>query len=161
MRSAIKPAHAQQLAESVGWKSTFVQVAVIKPDPANTDALVYRLRTSLSPGLVRVHGGMVEIAHPESDQLIGTITDRDIVVRALATGAASSASVVEFITRDAQTVLDTDDLKVVLDLMGARQIRRAPVVDKHGRVVGVVSLAFWALMVVDMNQSLRSRCGTS
>lgn len=47
---------------------------------------------------------------------------------------------VEFITRDAQTVLDTDDLKVVLDLMGAKQIRRAPVVDKHGRVVGVVSL---------------------
>ena len=47
---------------------------------------------------------------------------------------------VEFITRDPQTVLDTDDLKVVLDLMGAKQIRRAPVVDKHGRVVGVVSL---------------------
>ena len=28
-------------------------------------------------------------------------------------------------------------------------------------IIGVVSLAFWALMVVDMNQSLRSRCGTS
>jgi len=82
--------------------------------------------------------GFVPVA--DGDQLIGTITDRDIVVRALATGAASSASVVEFITRDPQTVLDTDDLKVVLDLMGAKQIRRAPVVDKHGRVVGVVSL---------------------
>ena len=82
--------------------------------------------------------GFVPVA--DGDQLIGTITDRDIVVRALATGAASSASVVEFITRDPQTVLDTDDLKVVLDLMGSKQIRRAPVVDKHGRVVGVVSL---------------------
>lgn len=82
--------------------------------------------------------GFVPVA--DGDQLIGTITDRDIVVRALATGAASSASVVEFITRDPQTVMDTDDLKVVLDLMGAKQIRRAPVVDKHGRVVGVVSL---------------------
>ena len=85
-------------------------------------------------------GGFGFVPVADGDQLIGTITDRDIVVRALATGAATSAAVVEFITRDPQTVLDTDDLKVVLDLMGARQIRRAPVVDKHGRVVGVVSL---------------------
>ena len=85
-------------------------------------------------------GGFGFVPVADGDQLIGTITDRDIVVRAIATGAASSAAVVEFITRDPQTVLDTDDLKVVLDLMGARQIRRAPVVDKHGRVVGVVSL---------------------
>ena len=73
MRPAIKPAHAQQLAESVGWRSTLVQVAVVKPCPAETDALVYRLRASLSPALIRVHGGLVEIAHPESDQLINTI----------------------------------------------------------------------------------------
>ena len=85
-------------------------------------------------------GGFGFVPVADGDQLIGTITDRDIVVRALAGGAAPSAAVVEFITRDAQTVLDTDDLKVVLDLMGAKQIRRAPVVDKHGRVVGVVSL---------------------
>ncbi|WP_312599233.1 CBS domain-containing protein [Brevundimonas sp.] len=85
-------------------------------------------------------GGFGFVPVADGDQLIGTITDRDIVVRALATGAAPSATVVEFITRDAQTVLDTDDLKVVLDLMGSKQIRRAPVVDKHGRVVGVVSL---------------------
>lgn len=82
--------------------------------------------------------GFVPVA--DGDQLIGTITDRDIVVRAVASGAAPTATVGEFLTRDAQTVLDTDDLKVVLDLMGSRQIRRAPVVDKHGRVVGVVSL---------------------
>ena len=85
-------------------------------------------------------GGFGFVPVADGDQLIGTITDRDIVVRALAAGAAPGAAVVEFITRDPQTVLDTDDLKVVLDLMGAKQIRRAPVVDKHGRVVGVVSL---------------------
>ena len=88
----------------------------------------------------RARGGFGFVPVADGDQLIGSITDRDIVVRALATGAAPSATVVEFITRDAQTVLDTDDLKVVLDLMGSKQIRRAPVVDKHGRVVGVVSL---------------------
>lgn len=82
--------------------------------------------------------GFVPVA--DGDRLIGTITDRDIAVRAVAAGAAPTAAVVEYITRDPHTVLDTDDLKSVLDLMAARQIRRAPVVDKHGRVVGVVSL---------------------
>jgi CBS domain-containing protein len=76
----------------------------------------------------------------DGDQMIGAITDRDIVVRALAGGAAPTSPVVEYITRDPQTVLDTDDLKSVLDLMASRQIRRAPVVDKHGRIVGVISL---------------------
>jgi len=82
--------------------------------------------------------GFVPVA--DGDQLIGTITDRDIAVRAVAAGGGPTPAGRGDITRDPHTVLDTDDLKVVLDLMGARQIRRAPVVDKHGRVVGVVSL---------------------
>lgn len=82
--------------------------------------------------------GFVPVA--DGDTLIGTLTDRDITVRAVAGGAAPTAPVVEFITRDAWTVKADDDLKTVLDLMGARQIRRAPVVDKDGRLVGVVSL---------------------
>lgn len=92
----------------------------------------------VSARMARGDFGFVPVA--DGDQLIGTITDRDITVRAVAAGAAPTATVLEYITRDPHTVLDTDDLKVVLDLMGARQIRRAPVVDKHGRVVGVVSL---------------------
>ncbi|MDQ1155329.1 CBS domain-containing protein [Brevundimonas sp. SORGH_AS_0993] len=89
--------------------------------------------------------GFVPVA--DGDRLIGTITDRDIAVRAVAAGAAPTATVIEYITRDPHTVLDTDDLKVVLDLMGARQIRRAPVVDRHGRVVGVVSLGDLSIRV--------------
>ncbi len=82
--------------------------------------------------------GFVPVA--DGDRLIGTITDRDIVVRAVAGGASPEAPVIEYISRDAQTVRDDADLKTVLDLMSSRQIRRAPVVDKHERVVGVVSL---------------------
>lgn len=76
----------------------------------------------------------------EGERLIGTITDRDLTIRALAGGADPSASVVEFISRDAWTVRDDEDLKSVLDLMSSRQIRRAPVIDKNDRLVGVVSL---------------------
>ena len=76
----------------------------------------------------------------DGDTLIGTITDRDIVVRAIAGGVPTSAPVVEFITRDPHTARADDDLKTVLDSMGSRQIRRLPVLDKNGRLVGVVSL---------------------
>lgn len=82
--------------------------------------------------------GFIPVA--DGDRLIGAITDRDIVVRAVAGGASPDAPVIEYISRDAQTVRDDADLKAVLDLMSSRQIRRAPVVDKHERVVGVVSL---------------------
>ena len=76
----------------------------------------------------------------DGDQLIGTVTDRDITVRAVAGGAASTSPVVEYITRDPHTVREDEDLKAVLDMMGTRQIRRLPVLDKHDKLVGVVSL---------------------
>ena len=85
-------------------------------------------------------GGFGFMPVADGDTLIGTITDRDIVVRAVAGGVSTTAPVVEFITRDPHTARDDDDLKSVLDAMGGRQIRRLPVVDKNNRLVGVVSL---------------------
>ena len=76
----------------------------------------------------------------DGDRLIGTITDRDITIRATAGGAAPSSPVVEYITREPHTARADDDLKTVLDSMGSRQIRRLPVLDKDDRLVGVVSL---------------------
>lgn len=76
----------------------------------------------------------------DADRLLGTITDRDLTVRALAVGASSEARVSEFLTRDPITARQDDDLKTALDLMSRARIRRLPVVDKDNRLVGVVSL---------------------
>ena len=76
----------------------------------------------------------------DGDRLIGTITDRDIAVRAVAGGAACTSPVVEYLSRDPQTARADDDLKTVLDSMGSKQIRRLPVLDRDDRLVGVVSL---------------------
>jgi len=76
----------------------------------------------------------------DGDRLIGTITDRDITIRAVAGGAACTSPVVEYISRDARTAYADDDLRTVLDAMGDKQIRRLPVLDKDERLVGVVSL---------------------
>ena len=87
----------------------------------------------------------------DGDTLIGTITDRDIAVRAVAGGAACTSPVVEYISRDPHTARADDDLKTVLDAMGTKQIRRLPVLDKDDRLVGVVSLG-------DLSTRVKEKC---
>jgi len=76
----------------------------------------------------------------DGDRLIGAVTDRDLAIRAVAGGASPTSPVVEYITRDPHTVRDSDDLKSVLDSMGSLKVRRLPVLDRHDKLVGVVSL---------------------
>jgi CBS domain-containing protein len=85
-------------------------------------------------------GGFGFMPVADGDRLIGTITDRDITIRAVAGGAVCTSPVVEYISREPQTAYADDDLKTVLDAMGSKQIRRLPVLDKDQRLVGVVSL---------------------
>ncbi|WP_291837687.1 CBS domain-containing protein [Brevundimonas sp.] len=110
-------------------------------DLMSKDVQVARPGDSLQEVARRMHDGdfgFMPVA--DGDTLIGTITDRDLVVRALAGGVSATAPVVEFITRDPYTARVDDDLKTVLDAMSSRQIRRLPVLDKDNRLVGVVSL---------------------
>ena len=76
----------------------------------------------------------------EGDRLIGTVTDRDLVVRALAGGANGATPVAEVMTRDVEWRHDDEDLKDVLDCMSGKRIRRLPILDRDNRLVGVVSL---------------------
>lgn len=110
-------------------------------DVMSKDVQVARPGDSLQEVAARMAAGdfgFMPVA--DGDTLIGTITDRDIAVRAVAGGAACSAPVVEYISRDPHTARADDDLKTVLDAMGTKQIRRLPVLDKDQRLVGVVSL---------------------
>ncbi len=110
-------------------------------DVMSKDVQVARPGDSLQEVAARMAAGdfgFMPVA--DGDTLIGTITDRDIAVRAVAGGAACTSPVVEYISRDPHSALDDDDLKSVLDAMGTKQIRRLPVLDKDNRLVGVVSL---------------------
>ncbi|PZO01574.1 MAG: CBS domain-containing protein [Alphaproteobacteria bacterium] len=82
--------------------------------------------------------GFIPVA--EGDRLVGTLTDRDITVRAVAKGGGGASLVSEAMTAPVTTVLDSADLKVALEAMSTGRIRRLPVLDKHDRLVGVVSL---------------------
>lgn len=76
----------------------------------------------------------------EGETLIGTITDRDLTVRALANAAQPDTQISEYLSRNPLSVRDDDDLKMALDMMSRARIRRLPVTDKNNRLVGVVSL---------------------
>ncbi|MFT4044555.1 MAG: PucR family transcriptional regulator [Gordonia sp. (in: high G+C Gram-positive bacteria)] len=74
MRSGLTHARAQQLADSVGWGTALIQVAVIRPAPTELDALIFRLRVSLPAALIRVRRNDIEVAHPETDGLLDTLS---------------------------------------------------------------------------------------
>jgi CBS domain-containing protein len=78
----------------------------------------------------------------EGDRLVGIVTDRDIVVRAIAQGKdPRGMPVSEVSTRELVTVGPDDDLSAALELMARHQVRRLAVTGKDERLVGVVSQA--------------------
>ena len=81
----------------------------------------------------------------DDGRLVGVLTDRDIVVRAVAEGLDPAvARVGEVASRDPVTVAPEQDLDEAMELMARHRVRRLPVV-ADGRLVGVVSQADVAL----------------
>ncbi len=69
----------------------------------------------------------------------GLVTDRDLAVRGLATGAAATTPVSVVMTAPVFTVPADDDVDVAYHIMRREGVRRLPVLDS-GRVVGLVAL---------------------
>jgi CBS domain-containing protein len=77
-----------------------------------------------------------------STRLVGVITDRDIAVRCVAEGHDSSKCPVrEAMSGDVQTARADDEVDSVMRLMGKEQVRRIPIVDERGTLVGIVAQA--------------------
>lgn len=76
-----------------------------------------------------------------SGRLEGILTDRDIVVRGVAHDRAHELRIEDVMTDDVSAVTEDEPLTSVLDLMGRKQIRRVPVVDRDDRLLGIISMA--------------------
>ena len=77
----------------------------------------------------------------EGDRLVGTLTDRDIVVRVVAEGKdPQTVTAREVASTDLITIDPQQDLDEALRLMASNQVRRLPVVEE-GRLVGVLAQA--------------------
>ena len=84
--------------------------------------------------------GALPVVEPDG-RLVGMITDRDLCMAAFLSAAPlASIEVHEAMARDVFACAPIDPVTAAERLMGQRQIRRLPVVDPLGRVLGVVSL---------------------
>src|SRR5882724_435913 len=85
---------------------------------------------------------VVEDERTLGKKVVGIITDRDICMAAWSRGRApGSISVREAMTRDVFCARPDDSIHGAEALMRANQIRRLPVVDAQGRLIGILSLA--------------------
>lgn len=75
-------------------------------------------------------------------RLAGVITDRDIVVRCVASGdRADQAKVSQCMTAPARTCSEHASLEDVANVMKNERIRRVPIIDGKGEICGIVALA--------------------
>lgn len=77
----------------------------------------------------------------EDGRLVGMITDRDLAIRVLAEGAAAETPVGEIASRDVVTIDPQQSLEEAARLMAEHQVRRLPVVEEDGKLVGIVAQA--------------------
>ena len=85
------------------------------------------------------HVGFLVVS--EDGPPLGVITDRDIVLEAVATGVDPRAvTVLDAMTRDPVTLAAETPLEEALDSLRIAGVRRAPIVDDGGRLVGVLSV---------------------
>lgn len=105
-------------------------VCIARPDHTIEDAA--RMMLAIDAGLLPVG---------DDDRLLGTITDRDIAVRAVGEGKGPKTEVGEVMTRDVKYCFEDEDTARVAKNMGEQQIRRLPVLNRDKRLVGILSLA--------------------
>jgi CBS domain-containing protein len=104
------------------------------------------------------------VVHREGDDLrrpVGVLTDRDIVLEVTARGIdPGSVAVADVMTREPLIARDTDELRDLFQAMRLAGVRRVPVVDLHGALVGIIAMDdvvdFIAGLLGDMAGSIKS-----
>ncbi|HEY3543214.1 MAG TPA: CBS domain-containing protein [Gaiellaceae bacterium] len=87
-----------------------------------------------------VDAGIIPVV--EGEKLVGAVTDRDIAIRVVAEGKSpESTTVGEIASRELVTIDPQQDLDEALRLMARHQVRRLPVVEEDGKLVGIVAQA--------------------
>lgn len=112
---------------------------VMTKDPA-TMPRTASLRETAQLMRQRDIGDVIVVEDRESQRLAGLVTDRDIVVRAVAEGHnPDDVSLSDILTADVASVTEDTPIKQAIDLMMSKAVRRLPVV-RGGQPVGVVSI---------------------
>jgi CBS domain-containing protein len=87
--------------------------------------------------------GMLPVG--EDDRMIGTISDRDIAIRAVAEGKDGGTKVREVMSEGIAWAYEDETVEEAATIMSKRQVRRLPVVNRDKRLVGIVALGDFAV----------------
>jgi CBS domain-containing protein len=107
--------------------------AAVTPDTPLSEAA--RTMRDLDVGILPVVDGA------GSRRLLGVVTDRDITVRAVAEGRDGASLVEQCMTRGVEPCHPDDRVRDVLHVMERERVRRVPVVDHSGALVGIIAQA--------------------
>jgi CBS domain-containing protein len=110
------------------------QVVTAEPSASIRDVAV--LMSEIDTGVIPVVDG----------DALGMVTDRDIVVRAVAEGVDTSTAISDIMTVGIESCLASDDLREAVARMSELQMRRLVVFDDAGIICGILSLGDIALL---------------
>ncbi len=86
--------------------------------------------------------GAVPVVDASTRKLVGMVTDRDVVVKAIAEDRLPlNTSVRDVMTTDVVTCREDEDVTGAVTRMADRQVRRIPVVDRNGTLLGIIAQA--------------------
>ena len=77
----------------------------------------------------------------EGDRLVGVVTDRDLAIRVLAEGKGAETPVSDIASKDVVTIDPQQSLEEAARLMAEHQVRRLPVCEEDGKLVGILAQA--------------------
>lgn len=92
--------------------------------------------------------GMMPVG--ENDRMIGTISDRDIAIRAVAEGKDANTKVRDVMSEGIAWAYEDESVEQIAKIMSERQVRRLPVVNRDKRLVGIVALGDFAVEKSDI-----------
>lgn len=94
--------------------------------------------------MIDIDAGVLPVG--ENDRLVGMLTDRDITVRAVATGRVpNECKVREVMSPEIKYIYEDETVEDAARNMSELQIRRLPVLNRDKRLVGIVSIGDLAL----------------
>jgi CBS domain-containing protein len=91
----------------------------------------------------------------QSNNVLGTVTDRDIAIRVVAQGLPPTAPLADVMSNEVVACRESDEIEVGIDLMRQHRKSRIMCLDDTGRLVGVISLSDLAKRS-DASSTLRS-----
>lgn len=110
--------------------------------PSDTAADAAQLMKRMDVGPVPV------VTDQQSKKLVGIVTDRDLALKVVAEGRdARRTKLEDIMTQPVLECSPDDTLDQALEAMEKRQVRRIPVTDNTGRIVGIIAQADIALRV--------------